>query len=183
MQIAVVASPVTPLRPAQAGGAQSMVSDLAVGLARRGHHVRLHCAAGSIVPGVELVTVPTPLDAAAALVMPGGAPPPPAPGVSAAIDAMFEAIAAADVDVVSQHAFDAAAFRQTHALPILHTLHLPPLVPAVLEAVRGVPDSSLATVSESCSRSWRGPRGRGGPGPPHRGAPLVLLRLPTDPTA
>ena len=183
MQIAVVASPVTPLRPAQAGGAQSMVSDLAVGLARRGHHVRLHCAAGSIVPGVELVTVPTPLDAAAALVMPGGAPPPPAPGVSAAIDAMFEAIAAADVDVVSQHAFDAAAFRQTHALPILHTLHLPPLVPAVLEAVRGVPDSSLATVSESCSRSWRAHGVRVARVLPNGVVHLELERVPTDRSA
>src|SRR5438132_759211 len=154
MEIAVLASPVTPLRPAQAGGAQSMVADLALGLARRGHHVRLHCTAGSVVPGVELMTVPAPLDAAAALVMPGGVPPPPAPGVSAAIDAMFEAIEAGKADVVSQHAFDAAAFRDPSGLRILHTLHLPPIVPAVLEAVRAVRDSSLATVSAGCSRSW-----------------------------
>ena len=87
MRIAVVASPVTPLRSAQLGGAQAFVSDLAVGLTRRGHDVTLHCAAGSEVPGVRLAPVPAPRDAKAALVMPGGAAPPPAPGVAAALAA------------------------------------------------------------------------------------------------
>lgn len=60
LRIAVVASPVTPLRPAQTGGAQSVICDLAVALIRRGHDVLLHCAEGSEVAGVELVMVPTP---------------------------------------------------------------------------------------------------------------------------
>ena len=152
----MIASPVTPIGLVQMGGAQSMVADLAMGLARRGHSVRLYCADGSLVPGVELVTVPRPVDAGTALVMPGGPPAPPAPGVAAALASMFERVMAAHVDVVSQHAFDAPAFELAAELPVLHTLHLPPLVPSVVEAARRVPARRLATVSASCLRSWEG---------------------------
>lgn len=156
MKIAVLASPVTPLRPAQLGGAQAFVSDLALGLTRRGHDVQLYCAAGSEVDGVRLVTVAAPADAGAALVMPGGPPPPPAPGVVAAFEAIFELIAAWRPDVVSQHAFDAPAFRLAEGLRVLHTLHLPPLVPAVIEAARATAPGRLAAVSEASRRTWTG---------------------------
>jgi len=155
MRIAVVASPVTPLRAAQLGGAQAFVSDLALGLTRRGHDVTLHCADGSEVPGVRLATVPAPRDAAAALVLPGGsAPPRPAPGVADALAAMFETIAASGVDAISQHAFDAPAFELARHMPVLHTLHLPPIVPAVLAAASRVNAERLATVSGSCRDHW-----------------------------
>ena len=154
MRIAVVASPVTPLRPAQLGGAQAVVSDLAAGLVARGHDVTLHCAQGSDVPGVKLATVPVPSDAAEALVMPGGRPPPPAPGVANALAAMFAAIGRDRVDVISQHAFDAPAFELSREMPVLHTLHLPPLVEAVTDAVRPVAAPRLAAVSRSCRASW-----------------------------
>jgi glycosyltransferase involved in cell wall biosynthesis len=155
VRIAVVASPVSPLRPAQTGGAQSVICDLALGLVQRGHSVLLHCAEGSEVPGVELRTVPTPADANLALVMPGGRPSSPSPGVAAAIAAMFRAIEASRPDVVSQHAFDAPAFELSGTLPVLHTLHLPPIEPAVVAAARLVAPASLATVSLSCLRDWK----------------------------
>lgn len=99
--------------------------------------------------------VPAPADAAAALVMPAGRAPRPAPGVAAAIQAMFESIAS-DTDVVSQHAFDAPAFEAAaKGPPVLHTLHLPPLVPDVVTAVARVDAVHLATVSESCRMSWK----------------------------
>ena len=155
MRIAVVASPVTALRPAQLGGAQAFICDLARGLAERGHEVTLHCAAGSQVDGVKLVTVPTPADASAALVMPGGAQPAPAPGVAAALDEMFRDIRTVHVDAVSQHAFDAPALELAAGLPVLHTLHLPPIVNAVVDAAKRLPAASLATVSRSCQAQWR----------------------------
>lgn len=155
MKIAVVASPVTPLRAAQLGGAQAFVSDLAAGLTRRGHDVTLHCAEGSAVPGVRLATVPIPRDAAAALVMPGGKATRPAPGVAASLHAMFDAIAASGVDAVSQHAFDAPALALAHGMPVLHTLHMPPIVEAVVEAARKVDSMHLATVSRATAMSWR----------------------------
>lgn len=144
----------TPLRPAQLGGAQAFVCDLALGLSERGHDVTLHCAEGSEVPGVHLVTVPAPSDARQALVMPGGAPPAPAPGVAAALGAMFAAIPAG-VEAISQHAFDAPALELARGLPVLHTLHLPPIVPSVVDAAARVEQPRLATVSRSCRESWR----------------------------
>jgi glycosyltransferase involved in cell wall biosynthesis len=155
VRIAVVASPVTPLRAAQLGGAQAFICDLAAGLSRRGHDVTLHCAEGSQLEGVRLVTVQAPADAAAALVMPGGAEPPPAPGVDSAIAAMFADVRRLEVDAVSQHAFDAAALRHAAGLPVLHTLHLPPIVAAVAAAARVTPPDRLATVSRSCREEWR----------------------------
>jgi glycosyltransferase involved in cell wall biosynthesis len=155
VRIAVVASPVSPLRPAQLGGAQAFISDLALGLTRRGHEVSLHCAEGSELAGVRLVTVPAPDDAATALVMPGGGEPPAAPGVAAALREMFRAIDALKVDAISQHAFDAPAFELAAGLPVLHTLHLPPIVRSVVEAARSLPPAHLATVSRSCQSAWR----------------------------
>ena len=156
MRIAVIASPVTPLRPAQLGGAQAFVCDLALGLSRRGHEVTLHCAEGSEVEGVRLVTVPAPFDAAAALVMPGGAgPPSPSPGVAAALATMFRDVRRLEVDAVSQHAFDAPAFDLARDMPVIHTLHLPPMVPAVVSAASRTPGSRLASVSRSSMASWR----------------------------
>ena len=104
---------------------------------------------------MRLVTVPAPRDAAAALVMPGGAPPAPAPGVAEALAAMFAAVASLGVDAVSQHAFDAPAFDLARDLPVLHTLHLPPIVPAVVSAASRVPAARLGTVSRSSAGLWR----------------------------
>jgi len=153
VKIAVVASPVTPLRPAQLGGAQAFVCDLAAGLAARGHDVTLHCIEGSEVAGVRLVTVPAPRDAAAALVMPGGDDPQPAPGVAAALEAMFDSIPTG-VDAISQHAFDAPAFALARGRPVLHTLHLPPIVAVVVAAARATQGDRLAAVSHASARTW-----------------------------
>ena len=155
MRIAVVASPVSVLRPAQLGGAQAFVSDLAAGLAVRGHDVTLFCAEGSESPGVHLSTVPLPAGAQEALVMPGGRPPRMAPGVGRAFDALFRSIAGGSFDAVSQHAFDAPAFDLSRSLRVIHTLHLPPIVPAVVDAVRRVAPDALATVSRSCRAAWK----------------------------
>src|SRR5467141_1182261 len=99
--------------------------------------------------------VPAPSDAARALVMPGGPPPPPTPGVVAAFESIFKAVRKFGPEVVTQHAFDAPAFELARGLPVLHTLHLPPLVDAVVAAARTVPSSRLATVSRSCDSAWR----------------------------
>jgi len=123
-------------------------------MVRRGHNVLLHCAEGSEVAGVELVMVPIPTDANKALVMPGGAPAIPIPGVIEAIRAMFRGVETSRPDIVSQHAFDAPAFEMAEMLPSLHTLHLPPIEPAVVAALRLIPAARLATVSQSCRRDW-----------------------------
>jgi glycosyltransferase involved in cell wall biosynthesis len=145
---------VTPLRPAQAGGSQAFVCDLAWGLAGRGHQVKLYCAAGSDLVGVELEMVEVPAEVASALVRPFEAEPGQAvPALRAGFEELFGRLRADRPDVVSQHAFDAEAFELAAGLPVLHTLHLPPLVPAVVAAAVAS-GSALATVSEACRRAW-----------------------------
>ena len=153
MRIAVVASLVTPLLPVQAGGAQAFVADLARGLARRGHRVHLYCAEGSSLPGVELVLIPVETGIARALVMPGGAPVAPVPELRRGFERLFAELRRRGADAVSQHAFDAEAIELAEGLPVTHTLHLPPLVPAVVAAARAT-RSRLATVSAASRADW-----------------------------
>src|SRR5579859_7887775 len=143
MRIALLASPVLPV-PAPAGGAQAIVADLAVGLAGRGHDVVVHCAEGSQIPGVELRTVPVPEGAERALVMPGGGQPQRTSGVREAFERMFSTLRREPADAVSSHAFDAEAFEMARGLPVLHTLHLPPIVDGVTRAVAEVDAATLA---------------------------------------
>src|SRR5207247_1396896 len=160
MRIAVVASPVAPLRPARPGGAQAMVCDLALGLVHRGHRVAIHCVEGSEVPGVDLITVPPPRDAAQALVMPLGRPAPQAPGVAAAIAEMFDAIRSTRPDVVSQHAFDAPAFDHARGLAALRPLHRPPPASGAWRCAWRVP-ATIPRMTSTCKGPslWASSRG------------------------
>ncbi|HVD00667.1 MAG TPA: glycosyltransferase [Candidatus Dormibacteraeota bacterium] len=153
MRIAVVASLVTPLLPVQAGGAQAFLVDLARGLAGRGHSVQLYCAEGSEVAGVELVEIPVEAGVGRALVMPGGAPAGEVPELRRGFESLFTELRRRGADVVSQHAFDAEALELAAGLPVLHTLHLPPIVPAVVAAARACREP-LATVSAAMRRAW-----------------------------
>jgi glycosyltransferase involved in cell wall biosynthesis len=160
LRIGLVASLVTPLRDAQLGGAQALLCDLAAALGDRGHDVTVYCAEGSQVRGLRLVMIPAPANASAALVMPTGPPPPSLPAMRKAFAELFDAVRAGAHDAVSQHAFDAEAVELSEGLPVLHTLHLPPLVPAMVEAVRSS-GARFVTVSEAMRRAW-GQAGQGG---------------------
>lgn len=153
MRIALVASLVTPLTEAQAGGAQAFVTDLGRSLAARGQDVTVYCAEGSSLPGLRLVTVPAPVDVERALVRPGRIPAPPLRSLREAFTRLFGALREGGHDVVSQHAFDAEAVELAEGLRVLHTLHLPPIVPAVVEAVRRS-HARFVTVSEAMRRAW-----------------------------
>ena len=153
----MVASLVTTLRPAQAGGAQAFVCDLAQGLVMRGHTVELYCAAGSDVPGVDVVPIEVGPEVADARVMPGGRVAPSVAALTDGFERLFTTLRSRGADAVSLHAFDAAAFDSENFgpghVPTLHTLHLPPLVPAVVAAAARCRDS-LITVSEATRREW-----------------------------
>jgi len=155
VRIAAVAPLVTPLAEAQLGGAQAFVADLARALQARGHDVTLYCAEGSTVSGVRLRTVPVPAAVARALVMPGGLAADPVPELREAFARLYELVAKDRPDAVTQHSFDAEAIELAETLPmlVLHTLHLPPIVPAVVVAARAC-RRSLATVSEASARAW-----------------------------
>jgi glycosyltransferase involved in cell wall biosynthesis len=145
---------VTRLQPAQLGGAQAFLCDLAIGLSQRGHEVLLYCAEGSEVPGVDLIEIPVAPGAEQALMMPGSTDEPAtSPVIRRAFELLFKDLRRRGADVVSQHAFDAEAIEMSDGLPVLHTLHLPPISNRVLGEVRQS-RAAFATVSESCRRAW-----------------------------
>ena len=145
---------VAPLAEAQLGGAQAFVTDLARALSARGHEVTVYCPAGSRLDGLRLVEIPTP-DLSAARVRPAALSSPELPEVRDAFARCFELVERARPDVVSQHAFDAEAIEEAARVSarVIHTLHLPPVSPRVVEAARATADS-LLTVSRACAESW-----------------------------
>jgi UDP-glucose:tetrahydrobiopterin glucosyltransferase len=167
MKIAIMAPLVTAISEPQRGGSQAFVSDLARGLAGRGHEVHVYASSGSHIPGVEMIdTGVDPRDLEGTLYRAFG----PAGRGSSAADAAFAA-AYAQVrenryDVVHNHAFDAPAVRLATALdaPVLHTLHLPPdetVAAAVRDAARSARPPVIAAVSEAQAGAWRRTTGVG----------------------
>ncbi|MGH2401819.1 MAG: glycosyltransferase [Candidatus Limnocylindria bacterium] len=155
MRIALVASLVSPIRAAAANGPHAVILDLARGLTGLGHAATVYAAAGSEADGVELREIPVEPIVQEATVRPGGQP---SAGATTALNRgfarLFEQIRRDRPEVVSQHAFDAAAIELAGDLPVLHTLHLPPIVPDVVAAARAT-RAPLATVSEAARVTWR----------------------------
>jgi glycosyltransferase involved in cell wall biosynthesis len=165
MKVAIVAPLVTAIREPQRGGSQAFVSDLARGLAGRGHEVHVYAATGSEVPGVQVIDTgvdPGPLQAT--LYRPSGASTAPtAPNGLAAANKAFAGVYAAvrqgRYDVVHTHAFDAPAITLATGLcaPVLHTVHLPPdaaVAGALAGATADDPSPTVAVVSESQASAW-----------------------------
>ncbi len=155
MKIALVAPLVTPIASPFLGGSQAAVHRLAGALASAGHEVSLFAAQGSVAPPrVELRTLgidPIPEaavgrgsdHASAGVVM------------AAALARIGRAIEADAYQAVHAHAFDAPAF-EVFGSRALHTLHLPPLVESVVQAVRQATRGGvrIACVSRAAAREW-----------------------------
>src|SRR5215467_9110026 len=168
MKIAIMAPLVTAIREPQRGGSQAFVSDLARGLAGRGHDVHVYAAAGSQIPGVEVIDTgidPRSLTgtlyrAFGPAASGQGEAGPAAAAAESAFSTAYAAMQPGRYDVIHNHAFDAPAIRLAAALqdPVVHTLHLPPdqAVSAALRQVaqRGRPPV-VATVSEFQASAWR----------------------------
>jgi glycosyltransferase involved in cell wall biosynthesis len=179
MKIAIMAPLVTAIREPQRGGSQAFVTDLARGLAGRGHDVHVYAAAGSEIPGVTVIDTGIdpaaladtlyrapgsaaggPEDGGAQDGGPGEGGPAAAAAAESAFRTVYTAVRAARYDVVHNHAFDAPAVRHATALPapVVHTLHLPP-DGAVSAALRGAQrcgrPPAVAVVSESQATAWR----------------------------
>ena len=167
MKIAIMAPLVTAIREPQRGGSQAFVSDLARGLAGRGHDVHVYAASGSEIPGVEVVdTGIDPRSLAGTLYRASGpaAGEPGEAGAASAADSAFAtaytAMRAARYDVIHNHAFDAPAVRLATALPapVVHTLHLPPdqaVSAALRQAARRSRPPAVAAVSDFQAGAWR----------------------------
>ncbi|HEY1322014.1 MAG TPA: glycosyltransferase, partial [Streptosporangiaceae bacterium] len=161
MKIAIMAPLVTAIREPQRGGSQAFVSDVARGLAGRGHEVHVYAASGSEIPGVEVIdTGIDPRSLAGTFYRafgPSAAETAEATGAAAAaaesaFTTAYGAMQATRYDVVHNHAFDAPAVRLAAALqaPVVHTLHLPPddaVAAALRHAVRSGRPPAVAAVS------------------------------------
>ena len=157
---------VSAIREPQGGGSQAFVSDLARGLARRGHEVHVYAATGSQIPGVTVIdTGVDPRSLAATLYRAGGpAGRDPAPAESAFARA-YSAVRENRYDLIHNHAFDAPAISLAAGLdtPVVHTLHLPPdesiaaalRQAALRQAARGGRHPAVACVSVFQASIWR----------------------------
>jgi glycosyltransferase involved in cell wall biosynthesis len=153
LDIALVAPLVAPLRQKTPYGNQAFIADLARELAARGHAVTLYCARGSErIGGVRVEEIDVAPEAQRAFVLLDPYRPPIA-AMREAFDRVFARVRAAAHDVVSQHAFDAEAVEVAEDLPLLHTLHLPPVSPRMVQAMRET-RTPLATVSRAMQRAW-----------------------------
>jgi UDP-glucose:tetrahydrobiopterin glucosyltransferase len=187
MRIALLAPLVAPIAPPYLGGAQALLADLAAGLAARGHHVTLYAADGSRVPGVAV----PPLGIDPSLLHPARfAAPTTAASDPAADDEAYDPLAAdpdtfeatyafarafraiaADaerLDLLHAHAYDWPAFAHAtlQPLPVVHTLHLPAVDPAINHVLTRLappaPSPStaqpsaprLVTVSHACAATY-----------------------------
>ena len=161
MKVALVAPLVSAIREPQRGGSQAFVSDLARGLADRGHEVRLYAASGSEVPGVRVVDTGVDPRALAATLYRASGPAAGEPSVAkAAFATVYAAVGDARHDVVHNHAFDAPAISLATGLraPVVHTLHLPPdaaVAGALRDAARSDRAPTVAGVSARQASAWR----------------------------
>src|SRR5260370_7928327 len=140
---------------------QAFVSDLARGLASRGHEVHVYAASGSEIPGVKVIdTGVDPRALTGTLYRAFG----PAGSESAAAESAFASaymsVQEIGYDVIHNHAFDAPAVRLATALhaPTVHTLHLPPdeaVAAALRHTARCGRPPAVAAVSVFQASAWR----------------------------
>jgi UDP-glucose:tetrahydrobiopterin glucosyltransferase len=161
VKVAIVAPLVSPIREPQRGGSQAFLSELARGLAGRGHDVHLYAASGSDVPGVEVIdTGIHHRDLEATLYRAAGAGADRSGPAEVAFARLYALVRKDRYDVIHNHAFDAPAVALASGLgaPVVHTLHLPPerkVADALHEAVRGEPAPAVACVSAAQAKAWR----------------------------
>jgi glycosyltransferase involved in cell wall biosynthesis len=166
MKVAIVAPQVSAIREPQGGGSQAFVSDLARGLAGRGHEVHVYAATGSEIPGVTVIdTGVDPTSLLATLYRAGSSAARDQDAATSAFAGVYARVRDTSYDVVHNHAFDAPAIGLATALsaPVVHTLHLPP-DPAIAAALRdaakgdgeagGARPPAVACVSAFQARAW-----------------------------
>jgi UDP-glucose:tetrahydrobiopterin glucosyltransferase len=160
VRVALIAPLVTPICDPQLGGAQAVVSDLAVELCRRGHEVVVYASRGSDIAGVPIAPVDIDPASLASDLFRGDGARPASAAMVAAYAAVYGHVLEAGFDIVHNHGFDspAVAVAAEMGLPVLHTLHLPPgraMVTAIRDARARPADVWCAAVSQSQAASWR----------------------------
>jgi UDP-glucose:tetrahydrobiopterin glucosyltransferase len=174
MRVALIAPLISPIAPPFLGGAQALLADLAAGLAERGHQVTLFAASGSTIPAPGVTIRDTGIDSHQFL--PARFHPTESESESDTPDPFFFRSADAflrvftlleqeldDYDLIHAHAFDWPSFAFGALVatqrPLIHTLHLPAVNPAINALLHELHETGnptrLITVSEACARTYR----------------------------
>ena len=181
MRIALIAPLVSPIAPPFLGGAQALLADLAAGLAGRGQQITLFAATGSAIPapGVAMRDLGIDSDQLEPARFDGPPPvpdggetiaallPPPEPAFFPSAQAFLRVFVQlqrelAEYDLIHAHAFDWPTFAYGALIatqrPMLHTLHLPAVNPAINALLgdlhRSRNPTRLITVSQACARTY-----------------------------
>ena len=176
LRIALVAPLVTPIAPPFLGGAQALLHELGLGLARHGHHVTLFAASGSRFEGLVESDLAVKLNVVEVPIKPGELTPADfqarSSGQAGTDQAFFRqselflqtflAINRADppFDIAHAHAFDWPAFAlgPLSAVPVVHTVHLPSLDRNINAIIRAAYEktgrSGAVTVSKACAQTY-----------------------------
>lgn len=166
MRIALVAPLVSTIAQPYIGGAQALLADLARGLHRRGHAVTLFARAGSYVEDVKIENIEVPASVRPAHFSTPNSAGSADPGFFAQANLFLELFLhlqqrADEFDLVHAHAFDWPAYMCSalvHALPVLHTLHLPAIASEINEALHVLDQQghplTLITVSRNCATTF-----------------------------
>ncbi len=160
MKVAIIAPLVSAIREPQGGGSQAFVSDLARGLAGRGHDVHVYAATGSEIPGATVIdTGVDPRSLLATLYRASGSAARDVTAAASAFASVYSTVREGRYDVVHNHAFDAPAIDLARALhaPVVHTLHLPPdagIAAALRDAARRDGPPAVAGVSAFQATAW-----------------------------
>jgi glycosyltransferase involved in cell wall biosynthesis len=126
-----------------AGGTEAFIFRLATGLLRRGVEVVCYACEGSCIPGVEIRTCGVSREALVSSQLPGMMSVAERAALRTSEDAAMRAAindACSDpsIDILHNNSFSSIPlYFSSHAhIPIIHTLHLPPIVPAMVDAIR-----------------------------------------------
>ena len=143
LKVALLSPLVHPIVEPFRGGTEATIYRLASGLSRQGVDVVCYACEGSVIPGVEIRTCGIFGNALAHPCAVHEMSGEQMQTIRAYEDAvMYRAIADAvkdpSIDVLHNHAISGIPFFLSSLvdLPMLHTLHLPPITPSMIEALR-----------------------------------------------
>jgi UDP-glucose:tetrahydrobiopterin glucosyltransferase len=166
LKIALLSPFIHPIIEPFAGGTEAFIFHFSRALLQKGVEVVCYACEGSYIPGVEIRTLGVPKDALsypqASKEMAGDD----ILIIRAYEDAvMHQAIEDArtdpSIDVLHNHSFSAIPFFLTHLIemPIIHTLHLPPMLPNMTHALNFCKSSHIAlpivAISQQQARLWQ----------------------------
>ena len=165
MKIALLSPFIHPIIEPFVGGTEAFLARFATALSRQGVEVVCYACEGSVIPGVEIRTCGVPRSALAYPRDPHELSGDEILKIRAYEDAIiYQAIEDArtdpTIDILHNHSFSAIPFFLSHLLhmPILHTLHLPPMFPNIIEALHFCHRQSiplhLVAVSQSQAQLW-----------------------------